>query len=344
MSAIVSQKIIAKDIFQCGDINKFAATILQVLDYKGVSLSNFYLCELDGIRFLTKLSFYLKSMPEIYNNAPLAEGLLSTVDTEVKSLQLLRAEVINKGVSPGIVELVYHNKCESITVPDKSSPLYAHFNNISSDHKKLMEAGLADTGLVFIVLERCDVTIDTFSSHAHDNPVSIAIMRSLIFQIVYTLHALRTMYPGFKHNDLHSSNVMLRVDTGFAYSASRPKYMKYTVGTTSYFVPYFGIVTKIIDFAFAQFPSVGIKSSFTADPIGMYSRTSDDLDLLLKDLLEKAPKGIQDMLEKVMKAGAGVGSGADTYDYERILATYSDYEMQIEPVSNSIFGRYSIIA
>lgn len=330
----IRQKITAADIFKCGDIGRFASTIVQILDYRGVSLSNFYLCELEGVRFLTKLSFYLKSMPEIYRKEPLADSLTTTVDTEVKSLQLLRDNIIAKGVSPGIVELIYYAKCEEMVVPGKESPLYAHFNNIAEDQKKLIAGGLADRGLVFMVLERCDITIEHFCQQTHDNPISVAVVRSLIFQIVYTLNAIKKLYPGFRHNDLHSSNVMLRVDTLFVYSPMRPKYMRYEVDGAVYFVPYFGIIAKIIDFAFAQFPTEGIVSSFTADPIGMYSRDQDDLLLLLNDLATSTVGSVKDVFVSIAKMMT------TSADYGAILGSYSDYQMAVEPVANSIFGRY----
>ena len=44
---------------------------------------------------------------------------------------------------------------------------------------------------------------------------------------------------------------MLKIDFRYKFDPSRPKYMKFIVGADVFYVPYFGIIAKIIDFGFS---------------------------------------------------------------------------------------------
>jgi hypothetical protein len=87
-----------------------------------------------------------------------------------------------------------------------------------------------------ICQEKCDGTIDElFETEKLDCDESLAAM----FQIIMTLTCLQRAFH-FTHNDLHTNNIM--------YVHTHLKFLYYKFENTTYRVPTFGRIFKIIDF------------------------------------------------------------------------------------------------
>ena len=74
-----------------------------------------------------------------------------------------------------------------------------------------------------------------------------AVVRGIIFQVLYTLAALQRLLPGFRHNDLSSNNILIKRLRKRA-SAS------YTIGAKTYYVSDMPVLAALSDYDFLHAP------------------------------------------------------------------------------------------
>jgi len=113
-----------------------------------------------------------------------------------------------------------------------------------------------------IMMEKCN---DTFDSLLND--IKPAELAAALLQIIFTLLAYQRAYE-FTHNDLHTNNVM--------HVATDKPFLFYKVNKTTYRVPTFGRIFKIIDFGRSIYKYKGMRfmsDSFHAqgDAAGQYN-------------------------------------------------------------------------
>lgn len=287
----VKQKLTASNLFNCSDLSMFIASIVQTLHFKGVSLSLFYICEFEGVRFLTKVSFYRKTYPELYGKT--SKNVIPHVDAEINILRIFKEKIIDKNLTPCILELVYSKICKGLNklTPGKKAceRLMIDYRDTSpgDDIEQLIcryidfvKNGLAHDKCAFLVLEKCDISFDEFLIKSINTSVSLAIFKSLLFQIIYTIYVINRLYPRFHHYDLHTENIMLKFDPNHKFKATNPKFLVFIINGEKYSVPYFGIIPKIIDFGYSVLPEEGIISNIVEDRIAMYTRSDNDLVFL----------------------------------------------------------------
>ena len=75
-------------------------------------------------------------------------------------------------------------------------------------------------------------------------------IKTIVFQILWTLYIIQQKYPTFRHNDLHMGNVLL--DLNFKNTGG----MKYKTDKTTFWVPNIGITSMINDFGFTNMTSI----------------------------------------------------------------------------------------
>ena len=84
----------------------------------------------------------------------------------------------------------------------------------------------------------CNLTRFAKTTHATD-----AALRGMLFQVVYTLACLQKLFPGFRHNDLSTNNVLVRrcpcTPVRYAYGTAR-------------FVVHLGFTAALADFDFTH--------------------------------------------------------------------------------------------
>lgn len=287
-SAVLRKKLETGNIFNCTDLYPFISSIIQILPYKGISMSRFYVCEYEGVRFLTKLSFYRKSPPEIYGKV--SKNVIPHIDAEINILKYFKENIIDKNLTPCILELVHtticnglenivpkSHICEQLMLDYRDNAPEDDVEQLICKYYDLVKNGLAHDKCAFLVLERCDMSFDEFLRKSINTPVSLAVFKSLLFLIIYTMYTLNRIYPKFRHYDLHTENIMLKFDTNYRFKATNPKFLLIHISDITYSVPYFGIIPKIIDFGFSSLPEENIISNVTEDRIQMYFRTDNDL-------------------------------------------------------------------
>lgn len=223
-------------------------------------------------------------------------------DVEIEVLKILKKQIIDTNISPCILELLFYKRCESIdsimpepSICDKhmfekpAGTARDFLNRKICKHSDLVDSGLAHKKFSFLVLEECDITFHNYLSHYIDeSPIDFEIFKSLMFQIIYTIHSIQKIYPQFHHGDLHGDNIMLKFDSDYVFGAGNPKFMTFYIDDEQYNVPYFGMVCKIIDFGFSSIPEEGIRSYISQDLQRMFMHSFNDLLFLFYDIYKIA--------------------------------------------------------
>ena len=270
------------DIFNCQNIDKFIDSIVQMMRMGGYSGGQFFTCMIEEHSYLVKLSLYYKNYgefsraygrgkPEMVEDAP--DGLMNSFDSEIKILNILKNKIINQNLSSCILELLDYQICEGIealtpsekkcdnlmTENIRPSRYKDRVNLLFCQFKDLIAQGIAYNKISYLIMETYDMTFGAFlENHINSSPIHVEIFRSLIFQLIYTFYTIKRIYPKFYHGDLHVNNVMLLFDDLFKYVPSDAKYLKFWINNKPYYLPYFGIVIKVIDYGFSGIPEEGI--------------------------------------------------------------------------------------
>lgn len=281
---------IVDKLFNCNDISLFVKSIVQVLPFSGASMSKFYMCEYDDIKFLTKICFYNKSQREIYGKKE--NNIMHNIDSEIKILKCFKKKFIDTNLTHCIIETIYTKICKNIHKITPDAPtcdnLTTTFSQSKSDHvalslceyKDLVVAGLAHNKIAFVVMDICDMSFDMFIKKIVDIQVSNVIFKSILFQIIYTIYVITNTYRNFHHYDLHTENILLKLDKEYVFDLHNPTYLQFNIKNKIYNVPYFGIIPKIIDFGFSILPEEGIISDASQNKTQMFYRSENDLLLL----------------------------------------------------------------
>lgn len=293
-SDYINKRLDASDIFNCKNLNDFKASIVTVLPYIGVSQSCFYSCEYKGVRFLTKICFYHKSKPELYG-LPATKSLYHT-DAEISILTVLNKRISKLNLSPCIIDLVFSKVCNDVGKITPEERICEHmmvnrFMTPADDvdvhlcsYMELVKNGLAQNKCAFLVLDKCDMSFSEFIDRHVGTSIELALFKSLLFQIIYTMCIINRIYPKFRHYDLHGDNILLKFDTNYKFKADNPKFLVFTMDNVQYNIPYFGIIAKIIDFGYSSLPEEGIVSVQVEDASHMFYRTEFDILLLFYNI------------------------------------------------------------
>lgn len=275
----------AEKIFNCESLDLFIDIIESVIQTRSYSGSKFYICNINSNKFLTKLGFYKKPAPELYGGKGV--GTTPQAEAEILILKYLNKYIVDKNISPCILEMIHYNICST----EKFMPSTGFCDKLKVDYRaispaddlydtlckygELVKAGLAHPKCSFVVLDICNISFDIYLQKAMNTPISLYIFKSLLFQIIFTLYAIDVIFPGFKHNDLHTDNIMLKFD--LQTPMNDPRYVQYKIVTgkteTVFNIPYFNLIPKIIDFGFSIMPSEGIISDIVEDRTMMFHRS-----------------------------------------------------------------------
>lgn len=346
------------EVLSCKSLTKFADSIQEVLMFGGYSESKFFICKIgkEGSKFLVKMAMYKKTDPEVYG---VGTGGQPTHDVELKVLKLLDEKITRENISPCIINVIHYVRCNSamlitpklskchnyITESIASEKTIDSLNIIFCNFAELVRNDLAFDKFNYLVLENCDVTFYEYLTHLRSkSSISFEQFRSFMFQILYTIYRIKKIYPSFRHGDLHSENIMIKYDENFKYDPINPKFYKFYVAANAmakhdipYYVPYFGITCKIIDFGFAVIDEEGIKSSIVDDKFVMFNKTQNDLLLLLHTIwnTQESNKMVVKFLEKLEPNKTFVHYNTDYISHIE-GAVPTPYDM----VTNSVFKSY----
>jgi hypothetical protein len=303
-----------ENYISCNNIKPFIKSIVEALPFSGISDSKFFLCELKNVQFLVKLSLYKKTDPELYGRHTINH--LHPIDAEISIMKQLESDFIKTNVTPCLLEIIYHVKCDNIkSLIPKSVDCkdyvfvekFTDFNNyiyhILCGFNELVAHHIARDTISFTIMDRCDLTLKSYlENYVDTNPLDVVMLKSILFQIIYTIYRIRKKYPKFRHNDLHAENIMLMFDSKFQYEPESPTFIVFKDNNTFYNVPYFGVICKIIDFGYSVLPELNLYSNIVDDKIWKYYHIDNDIINLfcgIYDILKnKAPVAIN-IMEKI---------------------------------------------
>lgn len=193
-------------------------------------------------------------------------------DQDAISVSMAMAEVAKNmrayGVSPHFVRV--YREADIRDLPRRLRPL------LGDRLARLTPRQIKYSHVCLMELYACNLTGFLTGPKAND-----VRARALLFQVLFTLACLHIVFPGFRHNDLSTNNVLVK--------RARHRCVKYTYRNTTYFVrcPY---VAALADFDFTHVPGhavlsnervLGGKYGITGDPNPSY-----DTHLLLKTTLK----------------------------------------------------------
>ncbi len=335
---IISKLVREHHLFNCNDINSFISTIKVNLPYGGYSMSQFFINEIDNYKFFTKLHFHKKTNPEIYGNNDsknLDVKLLNQGETEITILNLLKENFIETGKISGIIEIIESAVCTGkIANMDTSNCMEwkksntkdfeSYIMSMFCEQKELISEGIAYDSFSFIVMEHADISLKKFiSKYINKDILGYQLFKSILFQVIHTLSTIQKVYPGFKHNDLHTDNVIISIDHDFSYNPMNMKYIKYTINDEKFIIPYYGCLAKIIDFGFSVIPELNIYSSIIYEKVIMRQRPYSDLLFLMTDVYHTCENdAVEILIEELDDTGYYINSDVYLLKNKKIKHTF----------------------
>jgi hypothetical protein len=183
---------------------------------------------------------------------------------ETKIYQQLTTQIIEANVSPHIAGVLAYKTCPDILralpkhvltqselLKSKANPYETMLHQLRFDHTKGMLRG----GFSYLVLEQCSfcagyladelIRPKLFKAHAD---MVVAIMRRMLFQIVFTLASTQKTFNNFNHNDLFLRNILYELVETTDKKKRSQAFIEYDFDGNKFYLPYFGICAKIIDF------------------------------------------------------------------------------------------------
>lgn len=127
--------------------------------------------------------------------------------------------------------------------------------------------------------------------------MEVEIVRSMAALLIHGLYYLGQKLPDFRHGDLHLGNIMIQSFAGWVYSHDIPEYIQINIPGITLYVPYFGMMPRIIDFDYAESKSLNITP---ADPDRRpISIVDSDLMRFLYSLFHVGPASIQAFVQSI---------------------------------------------
>lgn len=294
------------EIFDCDNISKFIDSFVSILPLKGISDSLFAICEVKRgdkkVRFLVKFYHHKKTPLEQITDY---KGINSS-DAEIAIMKEFKKTFIDTNITPNIIEMLYYKKCNNIESLASDSvcedPSTHAMIKSSEDETELVHTfgnffynricdliikkrvGLVGDNYYFAIIEQMN---EALSDYISDNAISaggvfIPILKTILFEIIYTLREIEKKYPKFKHGDLHPQNILLLNDPNYKFDPNNIKYIVYaSKSNTPYYVPYYGIVPKIIDFGHSALPEINVVSPASMSLRQKYINVANDTTYLL---------------------------------------------------------------
>lgn len=274
------RKSVVEDVFK--SIENIKSAIISTLDVEPhYSNCEIFAIKLQNIRALVKISTELSSGYMDY---------VKDQEMETKILNIFKAELIDKNITPCIVEIIYTvvKPINSFNfTPSKCDIFKTQFaqskdeilDEIFCKYTNLAKMKISDGSVRFLVLEMCDMNLATFLRHY--NFSQLPTIKSFLFMILYTLWAIIKRFKTFRHSDLHTHNIMLLTDMKHECDLNQ-KFLAFDTSLGVFNVPYFGMVPKIIDFGFS---SIGDDVNIhRKDKYFEYTRAKNDFLWLLHDI------------------------------------------------------------
>jgi hypothetical protein len=279
-------------IYQQLEFKEVFATRHAEIVIPSFSMSRFYECVLNDKLVFVKLCFYWRSQYELIT------GIISTIHQHELDLFILLHfhDLLTKTmISPCIATLhgaITYDAIKEITaftdceIMNRTEELEDMDDILQWDlcrYKSAVNSNISRNKLTFSIMENYTQSFDDVILDIIKSPISIPIFQALLFQILYTLACINDIYPKFLHNDLHLGNILIYTNEDYKLDINTPAVQVFNYKGKKFYVPYFGMTPKLIDFAFADIPSLGISSDILLEKKIIWNMPLNDVvDLFYK--------------------------------------------------------------
>lgn len=204
----------------------------------------------DGVALALKVSYYQEATIRAYARQLLLGNLgaaMTAKDQDAVSVAMAMAEIAKKlrhlGVSPHIVRVYCEADIRHLPLRLKAL-LASRVQTLTPRQVKYSHVCLMD-------LFACNLTRLVRSRRVGDKT-----LRCLLFQVLYTLTCLQKLFPGFRHNDLSTNNVLVK----WAHRQRQVPRHKYVLEGTPFFVRS-AYSAALADFDFTHVPGHAVLSN-----------------------------------------------------------------------------------
>tara|TARA_B100000963_G_scaffold361975_1_gene401506 strand:+ start:2487 stop:4322 length:1836 start_codon:yes stop_codon:yes gene_type:complete len=201
---------------------------------KNINLDEFTKCEEVGLFDISdsiqlKLKTQESSSDEDDDNS---NESFTDEDSDEENIDLVSYENLNIKIDIDSDTNSLHSEC------DESSDEYSSEDESedNSEDEPEVYITIKKIPVKTIVMEKCK---NTFDFLLEEEMINMEQLKSAIFQIIMNLLCYQKAFK-MTHNDLHTNNIM--------YVSTKKKYLYYKFEKTTYKVPTFGKIYKVIDF------------------------------------------------------------------------------------------------
>lgn len=244
----------------------------------------------------------------LHSYLPASKKINSETSAELKIIELLNKEILDKNISPCIIKMYGCFNCKNINdiLPNNCEKYFKDIISKTDIHldlciiKRLSTFGAISNTYNILFTEVAQMTMESFLGSMYKNaPTSFLLneevllnLEILLFHIVYTLAAIQDKYPSFRHNDLHLENILIaRVN----YLGNEEEYFRFKYKGKIFNVPNIGFMAKLIDFGRSTIDGI-VDNDFINNPSGQakhnfkYEKNRKyDLLTLIEDIFETYP-------------------------------------------------------
>lgn len=188
-----------------------------------------------------------------------SKGVIDNIRNEVEILYTLGKTIVDTRITPCITRIY-----DVATFRSVKTALDAPINCSSYFHENAPREGIGgiknvlchiensaklhnSRGVLISFLEHCGTGLFSQLSYLLESKIIYTgfMIRNLLFQLFHTMAAIRHVYPHFIHGDLHLDNVMVKSEK---MDSNEQHHLEITANGHTYYVPFYGLLVKIIDF------------------------------------------------------------------------------------------------
>jgi len=237
------------------------------------------------VQFFIKITF----IDNAHNDAP---------NNEIELNKEINKQIIDANICDGFAQMIYSTTATlKVLLTDEqfntmhTAPSLNNFNKVDIAMFHLMlniKFNIHTNKYHAMIIENCGTSFGKFYFSMNEFDIKYQVFKSVMFQLIYSLYVLQQKFPGFAHNDLFERNVTLKnlyIEHEYGITSNNNNagvavYKQYTIHNKNYYVPFYGLVPKIIDFEASEAPMLFTQTEQIKDLLSprAYTKLNDILD------------------------------------------------------------------
>ena len=250
------------------------------------------MCYMKPSRKITQLQINNDPIPKSeYENAHI-DNPKRPENVELKMAYIL-TDLVNKNYTPHIAKYVMGFRCSKADLEHVFDDNHNTSINKYYEEKKHISIDTvldrcSDEYIVYIAewanggdLLTYIIQPNYFATRQVDDTKMVTLtalrLKTLLFQILYTLATIQEVYPAFRHNDLHIGNILINIVVSNPdfyrndIDIDKLSYIKYNFLTQVFYVPFFEFSTLLWDYDFSSIDGLvdNYKAKYSFNNIGI---------------------------------------------------------------------------